>query len=69
MKPCPDQNNCPLFRPEEPCHPQEIERCIEFGIRHQITEIIEEYEEETGHNRKDYLADKMDRWRGFCTGY
>jgi len=65
---CPDRLNCPLFRKNEPCRPDEIERCIEYGIRLQLKEIIEEYEEETGHNRPSHLADKLNSFKGCCSG-
>lgn len=65
--PCPDAAICPLFRKNEPCRPDEIERCVEYGIRLQIKQITEEYEEETGYNRTSHLADKMNAFKGFCS--
>ena len=72
-KPCPDSKNCPLFRGDEPCRPDEIDRCVEWAksmICGEVVDVLTGETVELLQKRKQFkssIADNFDKWRGFST--
>ncbi len=70
---CPDKNNCPLHRSEEPCRPDEVKACVSWATNGPAanpsdTPSIDEETTAVKQLLVAAVADDFDQWRGFSTG-